>query len=450
MKLCYFSYRLFFLTSLISFIFLPGTPIPVNENGVHQNLSLCQASPYIAQLLSQSSQENWANWIRQLSGSEQIQIQGKPYRITTRYSSALFSGASNAKAYDYVLQWITFWYPKEWIEEHSFQFSGETWKNIVLTIPGFSHPDEIILATAHLDSLSPEPLRFAPGAEDNASGTATLLEMARLFRHYRFDRTIRLIWFTGEEQGFIGSKAYIRDFGITGVIGVINFDMFGYDRDGDRCFEIHAGTYPASKLLSTCMEKIISTYNLDLTADLVDGYNMTFSDHAPFWDAGVPALEILENHFYNASGLGCGGTRDPNPYYHTEKDTIENISIPTGFSIAQAGIAAIASLAKIQSPCFQNAPIITLQDSSGNLFLRWTALENALQYRVIRANSGCHSTGIVVAETPFHVWEVSEDLSGFTGYTVEAIAQEGCTSFPSPCVWRPLSFRQHLVIPTKR
>ncbi len=95
--------------------------------------------------------------------------------------------------------------------------------------------------TAHLDSTSNKPQTEAPGAEDNASGVSALMEAARLFRYYKFDRTIKIIFFTGEEQGLHGSFAYTEDFRheSDNMLGVVNLDMFGYDADRDYCMELH-------------------------------------------------------------------------------------------------------------------------------------------------------------------------------------------------------------------
>ncbi|WP_322507323.1 M28 family metallopeptidase [Anaerolinea sp.] len=450
MALHSFFYRLFYVIAFFTFLLLPVSPGAITRNIPVQNLPLCTVSPEVSQILSLTSKEDWSRWIRQLSGSEAVQIRGEYYRITTRYSSALFSGNIHAQAYEYIRQWLLLWYPKEWIAEQSFQFSGETWKNLILTIPGSTHPEEFLLATAHLDSISPDPLRLAPGAEDNASGVATLLEMARIFRHYRFDRTIRLIWFTGEEQGLIGSKAYVRDYGTSGVAGVLNFDMFGYDQDGDGCFEIHTGTLPQSKLLGKCMVSLISAYNLNLKTDLIDGYNMTFSDHASFWETGIPAIEVLENHFYNAPTSGCAGKRDQNPNYHTIHDTIEEINLPVGFAIAQAGIATMSSLAGVESPCFQQIPHLQVRVLQGLPHLEWTEVEHASHYRLLHAHPGCYSTGNLITETPLLHWEGSEEVFPLAGYMVEAISPEGCTSFPSHCVWASSAFQQKNPVPTKR
>jgi len=84
------------------------------------------------------------------------------------------------------------------------------WMNKVVTIPGHGpNANELVLITAHMDSISPQHSTNAPGAEDNASGVAALMEAARWFRLYKFDRTIKIIFFTGEEQGLYGSKAYV-------------------------------------------------------------------------------------------------------------------------------------------------------------------------------------------------------------------------------------------------
>ncbi len=198
------------------------------------------------------------------------------------------------------------------------------------------------------------------------------------------------------------------------------------------------------------MEMIISALNLDLKTDLIDGYNMNFSDHASFWQAGVPALEVLENHFYNAPFLGCAGRRDQNPNYHTVGDTIDTLNLPVGFAIAQAGIATAASLAEIATPCFATSPEVHLQSFNGVSRLDWTEMENASQYRVLRAHPGCRQTGHLLSETPLLSWEDSEGLFPFLGYMVEAVSPSGCVSLPSACVWNSSPFRQSYPTPTKR
>src|SRR4030095_6717854 len=118
---------------------------------------------------------------------------------------------------------------------------GPSGKNIVLTIPGTS-PNEVYL-TAHFDSIwqTGNSSPAAPAATDNGTGSATVFEAARILRQYRFTRTIKLIWFTGEQQGLFGSAAYVADHSMFNVVGVLTLDLFGYDANNDKCFAIHAG-----------------------------------------------------------------------------------------------------------------------------------------------------------------------------------------------------------------
>lgn len=82
-------------------------------------------------------------------------------------------------------------------------------RNVVGIQPGEGRPGEIVVVCAHLDDM-PEA-GPAPGADDNASGSAAVLEAARILSQYRFDRTLHFVLFTGEEQGLLGSRHYVTD-----------------------------------------------------------------------------------------------------------------------------------------------------------------------------------------------------------------------------------------------
>ena len=245
------------------------------------------------------------------------------------------------------------WYPEEQIEVQSFSVStrgGETiyGRNLILTLPGEGLPDEVVLLTAHFDSTSnPAPMQRAPGAEDNGTGSAALLEAARLLREQRFERTIRIIWFTGEELGLLGSRAYVESEGFDprAVVGVVNLDMFGHDTDNDRCFEMHVGTLPASDRVGQCFVEAAQAYDLGLeTYDYLTDEAVNASDHGTFWREGVGAIEILENMFDHQQPLGCAN-KDPNPTYHTDEDTHDRLNPDTGIRITRAAIAAVAGMA---------------------------------------------------------------------------------------------------------
>jgi len=134
------------------------------------------------------------------------------------------------------------------------------------------------------------------------------MEAARVMADQAYQRTIRMIWFSGEEQGLIGSQAYLADHPFQNIVGVINLDMYGYDSNLDRCFEMHIGTLPAANRVGQCMVNVISTYGLDLHYDYLtyDSDLSCCSDHCLFVRKGIGAIEILENYAAHSPSKGCG------------------------------------------------------------------------------------------------------------------------------------------------
>jgi len=87
-----------------------------------------------------------------------------------------------------------------------FTYSGSTYYNVVGTIPGCLHPEQYYIVGAHYDSVN------NPGADDNGSGTAGVLELARVFSQYAFESSVLFIAFDREEQGLVGSNAHPAAF----------------------------------------------------------------------------------------------------------------------------------------------------------------------------------------------------------------------------------------------
>jgi hypothetical protein len=111
-------------------------------------------------------------------------------------------------------------------------------KNVIAILPGRIYEDKVYIVSAHYDSRAGDALddtSFAPGANDDGSGTAAVLELARVMSKYEFDCTIMFVFFAGEEQGLLGSKHLakkLKDSGIT-VLGVLNNDIIGNTRGGN-------------------------------------------------------------------------------------------------------------------------------------------------------------------------------------------------------------------------
>ena len=118
---------------------------------------------------------------------------------------------------------------------HEYEFWGVNWKNVVATIPGKTHPEEVVIVCAHLDSKSDKRLVYAPGADDNASGCAAVLELARILSEHSFEKSIRFIIFSREEYGWEGSTAYVKSIARNRekIRAALNLDMIAYESDNE-------------------------------------------------------------------------------------------------------------------------------------------------------------------------------------------------------------------------
>jgi Zn-dependent M28 family amino/carboxypeptidase len=115
---------------------------------------------------------------------------------------------------------------------NEYELDGKKWPNIIAEIAGSKRSEEIVMLIAHIDSISDSSQNVAPGADDNGSGVAVLLEGARILGKARMERTVMLCIFTNEENCAAGSKAYARRAKEEGLNmkSVINLDILGYNR----------------------------------------------------------------------------------------------------------------------------------------------------------------------------------------------------------------------------
>jgi uncharacterized repeat protein (TIGR01451 family) len=213
--------------------------------------------------------------------------------------------------------------------------------NVEGTLSGWGPGSDVVyIACAHYDSVSEAPYSAAPGADDNASGTAAVLEAARVLSRYRFKHTLRFVTFAAEEQGLVGSYYYVaaaRSAG-TNIGGAINLDMVAWDSNGDDVMEVHAGTRSDSQALGTAFLNAMSTYGISLLPQYITWGATTRSDHARFWNQGYPAILAIEDF------------QDFNWYYHSSNDTLDKLDLPYAEKFTRATVATLAELAEIIPP----------------------------------------------------------------------------------------------------
>jgi photosystem II stability/assembly factor-like uncharacterized protein len=206
-------------------------------------------------------------------------------------------------------------------------------KNVVATMPG-TKSDTVVVLCGHFDSISEDPFNRAPGADDNASGTAAVMEAARILSDYRFEMTIKLICFSGEEQGLFGSGEYVSDPLHAGdrIAGVINLDMIGYTDQLPEDLDIVGNG--SSEWLADLVVDCAGHYVPSLYATKIIDPTMVFSDHASFWKGGHSAV------------LGIEDLDISYPYYHTTSDTLGNLNGSFVVDAVRLGLAAVAHLAR--------------------------------------------------------------------------------------------------------
>lgn len=206
--------------------------------------------------------------------------------------------------------------------------------NVIAMIDGRQYPDSVCILGSHYDNIvgsTGDPFTAAPGAHDNASGTAATLEIARVMKKKGFspEKSIMFIAFGAEELGLFGSHDFAGDPGeFSGRISfMLNNDMIGYDPDlNPSTWQINILDYPNSTGLRTEAQRIIQQYTgLGYIND--NKYNKQ-SDSYPFSLRGYKAL------FFSSV--------KNDPYYHTINDVIANLNFGYIREVAKASCAILA------------------------------------------------------------------------------------------------------------
>ena len=233
---------------------------------------------------------------------------------------------------------------------------GQDYPNIIAEIAPSLPNAPLFILGAHYDSV-----HGSPGADDNASGVAALLEIARVFHEKltaQASRRVRIqfVAFTLEEEGILGSAHYAAELvkRRVPIEGMVSLEMLGYKSDAPHSQQLPPGLehlYPhvgnfigvvgntRSRLL---LEKFVSAMKVveGLPVEsLVVPQNgemvppSRLSDHSPFWDNGFPALMITDTSWFR------------NPHYHRDTDTIETLDLDFMARITGGVARAIETIA---------------------------------------------------------------------------------------------------------
>lgn len=196
--------------------------------------------------------------------------------------------------------------------------------SIVADKKGKSEPGKVILVMAHIDSVGES---FA-GADDNASGTAVVLEMARVLKDAANKKTLRFFITNGEELGLYGATHYAKLLASTNEIKnialAINMDMVGYNSNG----LVELETEPEHEPLAQWFAGLASKYTTLKTKITLGAWG---SDHVPFLRRGVPTMLTIENWDTKT------------PCYHQECDKPDTLNYDYAAEIAKLNVAAVVT-----------------------------------------------------------------------------------------------------------
>ncbi len=209
--------------------------------------------------------------------------------------------------------------------------------NVIAELPGTDLANEIVMVGAHLDSTTNtvDQTMRSPGADDNASGSAAVLEIARILSTRSFRRTLRFAWWSAEENGLEGSEAYAAVAAQNGdnIVAYVNTDMNAYRAPGDS-YSVDYVLNDSTTSLVNALIQSTNTYVPTLATNTGTLSGGT-SDHRAFFQAGFPAAFPFED-------IG-----NYTPFIHTSNDDVGNSANDFTLSrlITQSIVAGLADLA---------------------------------------------------------------------------------------------------------
>jgi len=283
------------------------------------SLSAQNYRPVIDSLISEVNEDSLVSFVRILSGEDSVYINGTKSLIKQRVYN------TNDLAADYITEKLESYNLTPYMQEYSTNGT-----NVIAVKEGSQNPQEYFMICAHYDAVT----YYA--ADDNASGTATVLEAARILKDITTPYSVIFALWDEEEIGLLGSKYYAQDamMNYMDIKGVINIDMIGWDGNDDGLVEIHSKNVGSSQAIASAMSNINSLYGLQLDPNIINP-GATASDHSSFWNNGYGAVLLIEGYFDG----------DFNPYYHQATDRISEFNIPYFHAAARLAIGTFVNFA---------------------------------------------------------------------------------------------------------
>jgi hypothetical protein len=318
---------------------------PVSDGG--RILSELEADPRVQAMIDQVDTTTIFSYTADLSGENPVIVGGLPFTIITRHTD---SGEPIEKATAYVAEHLTSL--GLGVEYHNWNSAGFAGRNVIGELVGETDPEDVFVICAHVDDMPAGSI--APGADDNASGSAAVLVAADILSQYRWDCTLRFALWTGEEQGLLGSGVYARQARDDGenIVGVLNLDMIAWDsQDTEPVVDLHARSrLTDSVAMANLFDDVVDTYGLDLVPEvLVDHSLGGLSDNASFWDEDYAAILAIED------------ADDFNENYHTITDTLQYLNMEYYTEFVKAAVSTFVHMADCLIPYQLYLPVVAVE-----------------------------------------------------------------------------------------
>lgn len=287
-----------------------GTAVPFKNDGVVAVFNKEAKLPVVTRDYPVITEENPI--IREMMNQVNMDSLEATVQFLQDYGERKFNGSHIAQARDWVeAKMLSYGLETEVQEFHVSSWMGSaTCHNLIGIQRGTLYPDTYVVCGSHYDSFAWSDL--CPGADDNATGTAAVLESARILTQYEFEYSIIYCVFSAEECGLYGSEAYADRCASEGmeILGYFNNDMNGYLNPGD---EIHIDCiYPNSvEPIGAYYMNVGSVYFPEMQIQHV---NLDYgdSDHTSFNNVGYMGIYPFED------------VNHESPYIHTSEDLIGN------------------------------------------------------------------------------------------------------------------------------
>ncbi len=209
-------------------------------------------------------------------------------------------------------------------------------KNIEATLQGSGdQSDEVLIFNAHYDTI-----KDAPGAMDDGSGVVAVLMAAYVLSKFEFNRTIKFVAFSGEENGLLGSRAYVNEIydNFTDILVEFNADMIGCAYTADEGKKFNASVTEDAKWIVDEIEQVSENYEINLNIDRMHIINPLsnrgWSDYYDFAKQGYETIAFWESGHYK--------------YGHSTEDTIDKVNFSYLANMTKLIVASLAHMADIE------------------------------------------------------------------------------------------------------